>query len=272
MVNRFTQARFLTLTLKHSDTPLTAQVDRLLQCIRELRADKVWKKHVAGGVQAIELTYRRNTERWHVHAHLIITGTYFPRPLILKAWLRVTGDSHIVDIRPIHDRAKAVHYVARYVGKPLDPETWPAAKLREYAHAMKGRRLLQPFGAAFKLDLDDDEDNATEPGTTHICHADQLHARSDAGCRFALKAVEVLSRCSAAMSAIMLVHRDPQNPPEPPTELELQYALDVARIVGNTPEYEQDAALNSLERRTNPGAEPCHAASPAPPSASSLYG
>ena len=205
---------------------------------RVLRADHRWKAHVAGGIQALEITYNRKTDLWHVHTHIIVTGSYLPQPQLKAAWKLATGDSDIVDIRAVNDRSKAARYVARYVSKPLDVDTWPPHRIREYAEAMKGRRLLQPFGCAFKQDIDRDDDDAEAPETTHLCHTDRLINARDHGVEAAAHAIAILRRTGASMATIVLApHQDDKQPPEP-TPAEIAYAVEVCRIIGVTTDDE----------------------------------
>lgn len=139
--------RLLTLTLASSDNPLSAELERLRVCFREMRRSKAWRAHVAGGVAIIEVTYNKKTGLWHPHMHCVIDAKYWPQEQISRLWHRVTGDSQVVDIRLVRSKDQAAGYVAKYVSKLPDQEQTPAEKRCEWAVAMHGLRLVQTFGS-----------------------------------------------------------------------------------------------------------------------------
>ena len=140
-------ARFATLTLRHSDDTLRAQLDRLYKCFAHLRARKAWKSRVDGGAAFLECKWIEKTKTWHPHLHVIIHGRYFDKNLLKAEWYRVTGDSYITDIRLIDQDAKVAAYVTKYVAKPFDGSfiNRPAL-LDEHISAMHRRRLCLTFG------------------------------------------------------------------------------------------------------------------------------
>jgi hypothetical protein len=139
--------RFVTLTLKHSDMPLAQCLDRLNECFATLRKTAFWRDKVDGGVAFLEVKHSPTTDRWHPHFHLICTGRYIPQQALKEAWLAVTGDSHVVDVRLVHDEKQVTHYVTKYVSKPAPNELYREPRhLDEAIMAMKGRRLVDTFG------------------------------------------------------------------------------------------------------------------------------
>lgn len=139
--------RFLTLTLKHSDTPLSDQLQRLGKAFAGLRRSAAWRKRVQGGAAMIECRYDDLTRQWHPHLHCVIEGSFFPQPVIRRLWHKITGDSYIVDIRLARGHAELHRYVSKYVTKP-----WTGAVIREPARlheliqALAGRRLCTTYG------------------------------------------------------------------------------------------------------------------------------
>jgi len=99
--------RFLTLTLRSSPRTLAAAVDHLDKSFKRLRSSRIWSEHVKGGVAVLEVTWRADTRRWHPHLHVLVDGSFFPHSQLKSAWLEASGDSFIVDIRVVHDRAAA---------------------------------------------------------------------------------------------------------------------------------------------------------------------
>jgi hypothetical protein len=136
----------LTLTLASTDRPLRDEIKRLTTCFRKLRAKRTWKHHFRGGVWCVEVTINKATGQWHPHAHALIDGTYVAQAELSSLWHEITGDSRVVDIRVVHSRTDAVRYVSKYVGKAADTRKIPTNRVAEYADALSGLRLVQPFG------------------------------------------------------------------------------------------------------------------------------
>lgn len=139
--------RFVTLTLKHSDAPLADQLTRLYASFAKLRSRKLWRSTQNGGIAFLEVKRSRDGRSWHPHLHVLTTGRFLPQTQLAAAWLSVTGDSHIVDIRWIRRAGDACDYVAKYAAKGCcgtviaDP---PA--LREAVAALAGRRTYLTYG------------------------------------------------------------------------------------------------------------------------------
>lgn len=140
--------RFVTLTLRHSDSPLATQLDRLISSFRLLRKLPDVGDYMRGGVWFIEVKLDRCANRWHPHLHLIVEGEFISAKTLSRRWYEVTGDSYIVDIRAIDNLRERARYVAKYATKPLDSTVvHHPAKLDEFVVAIKGRRLHQCFGS-----------------------------------------------------------------------------------------------------------------------------
>jgi len=139
--------RFVTLTLKHSDTPLGLQIDRLTSCFKLLRQHPDVKSAIAGGVWFLEVKLDKSKARWHPHLHCVVEGSFLDQKTLARAWHHTTGDSYIVDIRAIGSAADRARYVTKYSTKPLHSEvSRDPEKLQEFVTAIKGRRLYQCFG------------------------------------------------------------------------------------------------------------------------------
>lgn len=140
--------RFVTLTLKHGDSPLSVQLERLVSCFKALRKHPDVAPRLQGGAWFIEVKLSKDSHRWHPHLHVIAEGQFIDARTLSKAWYHVTGDSYITDIRAIGDVRKRAAYVTKYATKPLHPEvTRVPGKLDEFVEAIKGRRLYQCFGS-----------------------------------------------------------------------------------------------------------------------------
>lgn len=139
--------RWLTLTLRHSSTPLADQLDRLFESFRRLRQSPIWRENVKGGAAFIELKISERDTLWHVHLHVIVEGRWMDQRELTQRWHAITGDSFIVDIRPIPDLEKLVRYVTKYVTKPADSSVFAQPnRLDEMIVALRGRHLCYTIG------------------------------------------------------------------------------------------------------------------------------
>lgn len=147
--------RFVTLTLRHTQTPLCDQITRLYSCFVNLRRHQLWKKHVKGGAAFCEVKRSARDGKWHVHLHMVIEGTWIAQRLLSSAWLAVTGDSHVVDVRPIPHADRVASYISKYATKPIDASVIDNAEsLDEAIIALRGRRLCTTFGSWRGTELD----------------------------------------------------------------------------------------------------------------------
>lgn len=152
----------LTLTVKNGNDlgerfdHLTNSVKRLLKRRRKALEGKANSEMLKalGGVYSYELTYSEKTG-WHPHIHMVVLQDK-TNPIIFnqyqakqsqlsKEWLAITGDSFIVDIRPIEgDPAEGFVEVFKYALKFSD--LTPEQNLSAYL-TLKGKRLTGSFGA-----------------------------------------------------------------------------------------------------------------------------
>lgn len=228
LTHTFDAPRLLTLTLRSTDQPLKDVLFRLFNRFAFLRKMKGWSSRVKGGVWTLEVTRNAITGQWHAHLHIIADGDFFPQPLLKQLWHECTGDSFIVDVRAIHNRRDAAKYVATYLAKPADVASWPASAIAEYALALHGRRLMQPFGSARSVEIDTDEEDQKQQQGALLCTAHTLTAACSAGHEPAIHAREILARLSID-HAIAAGVVPPQNNgtlvPVEPWELELAYGV-----------------------------------------------
>lgn len=146
--------RFLTLTLRSSDTPLARQLDRLIKGFRKLRQRSFWKERVTGGAAFFEVKWMPETRRWHPHLHILLGGNFVPQHMIKAAWFEITGDSKIVDIREVKRRADVIWYCCKYSTKPLHHSVVrKPQQLRIAINALADRKLINPFGTWVKWAL-----------------------------------------------------------------------------------------------------------------------
>lgn len=146
--------RFLTLTLRRDDLPLSERVNRLLRSFYKLRRSGFWKSHVVGGVGMLEITRGASGDHWHPHLHIVAEGGYLPKDQLAELWLRITGDSFVIDLQRVKSQSHVLWYVTKYTTKPVassfvhQPES-----LAEAIAALRGRKLLYSFGTWAKWRL-----------------------------------------------------------------------------------------------------------------------
>lgn len=141
------RARFVTLTLKHSDRPLREELDRLYAAFKALRKAPLWKRTQTGGVAFLELKRSRDRLSWHPHLHILTQGKFLDVQKLSLLWKSITTDSHIVDVRLPKDSAQAITYVTKYASKPFDPSLFDdETTLQEAIEALNHRRMALTFG------------------------------------------------------------------------------------------------------------------------------
>lgn len=203
---KYEPTRFLTLTLKHTDAPLREQLDRLYASFVTLRRRAFWQEAVTGGVAFLELKLSSADDAWHPHLHVLLRGKYLAQRLIADAWLQITGDSFIVDIRMAGSPEHLYSYLTRYITKGWDTGIYRTLhKLREAISALKGRKLLSSFGdfSSLRLLAPPTSETWVELGT--------------------LREVLTLAaaRCAWAMAACVVIFSPSYEPPacvEPPDD------------------------------------------------------
>lgn len=137
----------LTLTLKSSKVELTKTMDRITKCFRSLRNKPMWKKRVKGGVATIETKLGSGSGEWHCHFHVVAEMKYIDQRALSEEWLRITGDSSIVDIRRVGALGGAVQYITKYITKAMDHSIVNSREfLKQAIVGFTGRRLVSTFG------------------------------------------------------------------------------------------------------------------------------
>ena len=204
--------RFLTLTMKHSDTPLPAQIDRIYASFRKLRRAEFWTDSVRGGCAILELKHSHRTHLWHVHLHCLLDGTYLDNQKIKAEWWRITGDSNVSDIRRCYDADHAAHYLVKYVTKPVPSSVINKPdQLLEMMAAIAHRRLVLTWGTWRGVRLSEPLDLTA---WKTIAPLGELYARKAAG---DLDAYVVLSRLEELLpEAPILAGRSPPTPHDDP--------------------------------------------------------
>lgn len=140
----------VTLTVK--DGPdLAERFQHLKSAQRELWMRKHRRRGsvfdgVAGAVWSYEIKRGNGSGLWHPHLHMIALAEVQPDQVELaREWQSITGDSFIVDVRPISsdDPASGFIEVFKYAVKFSDQP--PADTLHAF-QTLRGKRLLEPSG------------------------------------------------------------------------------------------------------------------------------
>lgn len=258
LVAKMDRPRFITLTLASSDAPLGDQIDRLYAAFRKLRGWKAWKARCRGGIFANENTLNLDIAsgdygRFHPHLHLIVDGEYFDQKFLSELWRKATGDSFIVDIRAV--TPERIGYLAKSTAaaeakriadelahnakatrkrKGVPISEWPREKIREYAAALHGRRLMSTFGTMHAVEVDPDpeaEELFEKSASEELCTLGALIEVADSGDEHAGRAVEILARVGGMFQRALSEPSALRITPEPPQQWELTFAFDVCRRV-----------------------------------------
>lgn len=184
--------RFVTLTLNHRDQPLKLSLKQLGKYFSRLRRSKFWQSVVSAGAAFLEIKRSPSTHGWHPHLHIVVTGKFIPHAMLKAIWHRITGDSYIVDIRPVRSHDQLIRYVTKYVSKPLDNSIFESPDTTEQAiRAMHGKRTCTTFGAWRGQDLTNESD---ETEWISVAPLDELlhDARNgDEGAKYVLSRLHV---------------------------------------------------------------------------------
>lgn len=154
--------RLLTMTMAARSDPLEVQLSLLYKNFRTFRHRARIRRYMSGGIYFLELTYNERTLRWHPHLHVIFEGGYLPHKIAKETWHEVTGDSWIVDLRPMNGSNGAASYVAKYATKAINSTVWAHPdRLDEAMQALAGRRTFQTYGDWRALSLSQVPDDPT---------------------------------------------------------------------------------------------------------------
>lgn len=146
-------AKFLTLTLKHSNAPLEHQVKSLYKFFVNFRRRPQIKKNIRGGIWFFQIHRSESSGQWHPHIHCLIDANFISKLTLSKIWQQVTLKSTIIDIRKVRDEKEAAAYVSRDCARPtrlenLGPDDW-----FELYNALHRRRICGTWGNARQVPL-----------------------------------------------------------------------------------------------------------------------
>jgi hypothetical protein len=143
----------VTLTVKNGPD-LAERVAHLRSSHRALLKARIGTRQVGevrkayGGVYSFEVT--NNGNGWHPHVHAVWLCADEPERFALSdEWRQITGDSMIIDVRPMADNlvggcVEVLKYALKASSLPLELQLDAWAVLR-------GRRLVSAFGCLYGL-------------------------------------------------------------------------------------------------------------------------
>lgn len=145
--------KLLTLTLRHTSSPLANQIDFLYKCFNKLRKRKFFTSNVTGGIWFFQIKRSKTTGEWHPHIHTTIDGSYLARKDLSKLWAEITRGSDVIDIRSCKNIDNSANHIARYTSRPADLADKSLSDRLELFHALNNRRLVGSWGTARNLSL-----------------------------------------------------------------------------------------------------------------------
>lgn len=154
----------ITLTVRSTSAPLSAQIDHLYASFKRLRKSEVWQTARPSGYAVLELTLNTDTGLWHPHLHLLARTRYMPWKTLVNEWLKATNGSRGVDIRRVNSQscANVVQYLSTYLTKPPQEAVHSRDdRLTEWVDDMMHRKVLFRFGKPKLADKVDEPD--TDP-------------------------------------------------------------------------------------------------------------
>lgn len=152
----------VTLTVKDGES-LPERFNHLYRAVQKLHKTRTGKGQYSeackadGAVWSYEFKRGSNSGQWHPHIHAVWLCTEQPdQKALSEQWKRITGDSHVVDIRPFHDQEdilggflEVFKYAVKFSDLPLD-DNWHGFEV------LGGKRLIASFGIFRGLDLSDE--------------------------------------------------------------------------------------------------------------------
>ena len=155
----------VTLTVKNGEDlserfrHLHSAMGRMTQARRSYqrgRGPHVEFAKALGGVASYEFKRGKHSGLWHPHCHAVWLCREAPDAVKLsEEWHRVTGDSYIVDVRPIDQTdpvagfLEVFKYAVKFSDLPL-ADNWEGWK------TLAGRRLVTSFGTFYGTDVPTD--------------------------------------------------------------------------------------------------------------------
>lgn len=155
------KAYLVTLTVKDGED-LEERFNHLYRSVQKLHKTRSGKGQHSeackadGAVWSYEFKRGKNSNEWHPHVHAVWLSKEAPDSKQLsKEWLKITGDSFIVDVTPFHDQEDVItgflevfKYAVKFSDLPLS-DNWEGFK------TLSGKRLVASFGLFRGVEIPD---------------------------------------------------------------------------------------------------------------------
>ena len=145
--------KLVTFTLRHSENPISEQIDKLYESFKAIRRNGIIKNSCYGGIWFFQIKKSENDGLFHPHIHCLVAGKYIPQSKLAQKWFHITGDSHVVDVRMVKDPATCARHVSRYAANPCSLKPLNLDECVTIAEALDNRRLCGTWGECRKLKL-----------------------------------------------------------------------------------------------------------------------
>lgn len=150
--------RALTLTLRGVGLRLRESMKKIIECFRQLRRLDIWKNSVSGSIWVLEIK-RNAKDRWHVHIHALLSGTYIEIGWLTQAWHAITQDSTRLWLELARTQKGIASYIGKYATKGFDADAMhDDDDLDEMIEALRGVRMVNTTGC-FRKRVDDADAN-----------------------------------------------------------------------------------------------------------------
>jgi diadenosine tetraphosphate (Ap4A) HIT family hydrolase len=158
----------LVLTQTHREETRKESLKRLRDSFTKLQRRAFWKEHFKGGTWSVEFTKGADGLH-HTHFHIIgFRSKFFDINLLREEWKAVTGDSHVLNLKPITDLTSGLLEVFKYISKPLDTKRFTKADLADFLR-LRNMQLFGTFGEYRKFSSKyKPSDNDTDPLATDL--------------------------------------------------------------------------------------------------------
>lgn len=122
-----------------------------------------------GGVDSYEFKRGKNSGLWHPHNHGIWLCKERPwQTNAQEEWKEITGDSFIVDLRPIDQNKTLLEGFMEVFRYALKASTMPLTDQYEAAQVLKGKRLINSFGLFRGVEIPEALEDEPIDGTPFI--------------------------------------------------------------------------------------------------------
>jgi len=143
--------RLVTLTLRHTDAPLSLQISNIYEYFRKFRRRKFFADKTWGGVWFFHIKKSQGDHRWHPHLHMLIDSDFLDSKRVSKLWAEITGGSKIVHVKAVTNPTNSVKHAARYSAEPCDLSMHSDIDALEVYYALHGRRIAGTWGSARQI-------------------------------------------------------------------------------------------------------------------------